>query len=114
MSITGRGKREIVRDAIALFHVGDLPSGGGCGLSLYRGVLVVWDEDYDARVLEFIDGLSEEARRQLLVVHEREGSISYVWDRHQPSECEGQVDVDGDTWWVDGNLILRPGLESDS
>jgi hypothetical protein len=83
-----------------------------CGFSLYRGVLVVWDEDHDTRVLTFIDSLAEENRKQLLVVQEHEGSIAFIWDRYCPKSCEGAIaiyDDEGfDEWSVEGSLVLRP------
>lgn len=53
------------------------------GVSVYRGVLIVWDEDHDNRVVEVIDQLLGEYQRkdyQLLVANESEGHIKLIWD----------------------------------
>ena len=56
-----------------------------CGFSLYRGVLVRWDEDCDTRVLNFIDDRTKAERRELLVVQEHEGCIKFLWRSTIPS-----------------------------
>lgn len=111
--IADRRPRQIVLDSPAVFYQDDLPAmathcrQSECGLSLYKGVLVVWDEDRDTRVLKFIDGLTPEDREQILVVQEHEGSIQFLCDRYLPYSCEGSVEVDGDNWSVDETKVLR-------
>ena len=55
-----------------------------CGKSVYRNILVQWDEDLDKRVLDFIDQLSDEIREQLVAVQEHEGSLGLVWKNKVP------------------------------
>jgi hypothetical protein len=111
--------RELNRGSVAVFYEGDLPhmaSGceqSACGFSLYQGILVIWDEDQDTRVLDFIDNLLPEAQEQLLVVQEHEGCIRFVWDHYCPHECEGEIEVRNDSWCVESSLVLRPWQQSD-
>jgi hypothetical protein len=70
--------------------------------SVYRNVLVAWDEDYDARVLTWIDGLPRRVRKHLLAVSEHEGALSLLWKcAVPPSFREGQfVSVLDDNWCI--------------
>lgn len=93
-------------DGLAVFYDDDLPNMAShrpqweCGYSIYRGVLVQWDEDHDMRILEFIDGLSEAVRAELLVVQEHEASLALLWRDHVPERyAVGKIiDVYDDTW----------------
>lgn len=79
------------------------------GFSLYRGIIVRWDEDYDTRILDFIDDLEECDARALLAVQEHEGSIAFRWKHSVPPEfAEGQVVVvrDGDGWSVFESVVV--------
>lgn len=82
-------------------------------LTLYRGVWVAWDEDYDTRVMNFIDSLPEWERARLILVHEREGVIDTVWTANCPTAQKSEplrdnrerkatdemlVDVYGNLW----------------
>lgn len=72
-----------------------------CGFSIYRGVLVQWDEDHDERVLDFLDQTPSYVLDSLLVVQEHEGNIAFVWKGAVPKgyeagECRRQVC--GDEW----------------
>ena len=58
-----------------------------CGFSLYKGVLVQWDEDRDTRVLIFIDSLPEEVRNKLLVVQEHKAMLGLLWKWRVPSRA---------------------------
>ncbi len=72
--------------------------------SLYKGVLVLWDEDHDERLLTFIDDNLFLAPR-LLAAYERKASLSLVWLNEVPQEFElddrEQVEVAGDCWQVE-------------
>lgn len=93
---------------IAIFGVDDLPNMGAWmrgfsyGFTVYRGVLVQWDEDRDKRVLTFINQLPEKVRCQLAIVQEHEGSLGLVWHTHVPSGygVGEEFDVEGDFWVV--------------
>lgn len=62
-----------------VFYEDDLPpQQGSYGYSIHRGVLVVWDEDNDPRVLTLIDQMNPGAREALLAVGESQGSVSFL------------------------------------
>ena len=71
-------KPKPIQQQIIVFYDGDLPNMAThcpqeeCGFSIYRNILVQWDEDGDDRVLWFIDHLPERVREQLLIVQEHE------------------------------------------
>jgi hypothetical protein len=79
------------------FDRSDFPS-----FTVYRGLMVFFDEDQDTRILTFIDDLSIKVRQKLFAVGEREGSITLVWNCRPPTRYEEgkSLDVCGDTWYV--------------
>ena len=76
------------------------------GFSLYRGLLVQWDEDEDHRVLTFIDNLPDSTRNELLVVQEHEAGLGLLWDTHVPSgyENDRNIEIEGDTWVIHSSV----------
>jgi len=100
-------KKKALRD-IVVFHATDLPNMAThcpqeeCGFSLYKGVLVQWDEDEDARILSFIDALDETTRANLLVTQEHEAALGLRWKGSVPEafEADQEVEVEGDVWHV--------------
>lgn len=87
---------KVVSRDLAVFS---LPNGQGCDLSVYRGVIVCWDEDHDTRVLNLIDDMTERDRENLVAIHEREGQASYVWNGKTPAQYEEGVNTRcGDHW----------------
>lgn len=77
--------------------------------SLYNGVLVIWDEDFDDRIFDLIDSMQELDREMLLACSERKGMLELIWKRNTliPSElAEGlSIDVAGDTWVVLSSIV---------
>ena len=76
-----------------------------CGLSVYRGVLVQWDEDQDTRILGVIDKMPASVVDRLLVTQKHEGIISFVWDGPVPHGYEAGKDVvafdeEGEDYWI--------------
>jgi len=56
------------------------------GFTLYKNVMIVWSEmDKTDEVLRFIDGLSEDIRKELLLVSNQNGSVDFVWNDKTPS-----------------------------
>lgn len=100
---------------VVIFYDSDLPhmathvAQAACGSSLYKGILIQWDEDWDTRVLQLVDSLSAPVREQLLIVQEHEGGIAFVWDYIIPDGYEegGGVDVAGDSWEILSSRALR-------
>ena len=64
-----------------IFQIEDFPrmEQEKSGYSLYRGILVKWDEDYDQMILAFIDQLPADERKQLVMAQEHENCLSLVW-----------------------------------
>ena len=85
------------------------------GISTYHEVIVVWDEDYDTRVLLFIDDLPYYIKKELFAVHEREGHLILVWKDKIPNRYFGdKIDVrngiekeDGEDTWTIDNFITN-------
>lgn len=84
------------------------------GFSIYRGVLVQWDEDHDLRVLEVLDAMPAKILDMLLIVQEHEGAISFVWKFFVPKgygeDDNGITAKDGD-WWVITKSIAVNGQD---
>lgn len=80
------------------------------GFSLYRGVLVQWDEDHDERVLDVLDRFPVNMIERLLIVQEHEGSIAFVWKGKVPAKYKdddsGVYSPDGDWWAVVSSTAL--------
>lgn len=83
-------------------------------MSVYRRVLVVWDKDHDARILEWIDSLPKHVRRQLLAAHEHEGVLNLLWaaGAGPPTEFARHqtIDVAEDNWYIDGSVCASRHL----
>ena len=100
--------RKKALDVITIFDVDDLPNMGAgmrgfsYGFTMYRGVLVQWDEDKDERVLTFINQLPARVRCRLAIVQEHEGSLGLVWHTSVPSgyEVGEEFEVEGDFWVI--------------
>lgn len=81
------------------------PHAGQHGFSVYQGVLVVWDDDYDQRILAWIDSLKPDIRMRLYAANEHEGSLSLMWrGSHVPRSFREDMMVrsvaDQDSWIV--------------
>ena len=85
------------------------------GFSVYRGVVVVWDEDMDQRVLGVVDKMSDKDRMNLYAIHEREGSVSMWWRDKVPRKYRADVGSKGisvpndNDWW---SIYVSRQLES--
>lgn len=81
-----------------------------CGFSLYRGVLIQWDEDRDTRILVALDAMNPRTRAKLLVTQEHKGEIAFVWADKVPKKYqEGAYlpPVQGDVWRVRSSVALK-------
>ena len=72
-----------------------------CGFSVYRGVLVQWDEDHDERILDVLDDMPSYTRSFLIAVQEHKGVIAFVWDSAVPEgyEADDGIDTESGDWW---------------
>ena len=101
--------RKRALNVVNIFDEEDLPNmGAGAkgfsyGFTIYRGVLVQWDEDRDERILTFINQLPARVRCRLAIVQEHEGSLGLVWHTRAPSDYEvgKEFEVEGDFWVVE-------------
>lgn len=90
------------------------PPSRQVGFSIYKGILVIWDEDIDGRVLRFIEELPTHLSDKLVLVAESEGVLFLRWDSaHLPggvvpaSFKDGQmVDVGNDSWDIQESRVL--------
>jgi hypothetical protein len=70
------------------------------GVSTYRGVLILWDEDFDPRVQIVIDQLTDPQRRHLIAIREHQGVLDFIVPEVYPA-YPGEFDVNGDLFTVD-------------
>lgn len=76
------------------------------GMSIYKNILILWDEDQDTRIFEFIDNLDKLDLNSLQIVHEHEGTLCLYWKISPPSKyinCLAQIKDDS---WIIQNTIL--------
>lgn len=79
-------------------------------LSVYRNVLVVWDEDLDTRVLGWIDDQPPEVLDNLILVSEHEGGVCLLWKScipHGYEQNETTYGPDGDAWTIHESVVNR-------
>lgn len=96
----------------AIMEKSDIEKCPRCaGISAHAGVVILWDEDRDERVIELVDSLTDAERGELVAVHECEGCVTMFWRGWIPRRfhvCE--VLVAGDVWsafHIVGNGALR-------
>lgn len=102
-------------NTINVFRVSDLPNMGvsmkgfSYGFSIYRGVLIQWDEDEDERILTFIDQIPAKVRCELSIVQAHEGGLGLVWCNGVPAgyEVGKEFEVEGDFWVVEKSKSAR-------
>lgn len=100
--------KKIKQTSLVVFHETDLPNMASCcpqeecGFSIYRGVLIQWDEDQDERILTFVDSLPDDIAGQLLIAQEHEGSLYLVWKGPVPKAYTDNngVSVEDDHWSI--------------
>ena|ERR1700736_4557658 len=93
---------------LVVFYESELPNMAShcpqadCGFSLYKGVLIQWDEDQDERILSFIDLMPDAICSRLLAAQEHEASIALIWKDSVPGGYEdgAEWEIDHDVWHV--------------
>ena len=69
------------------------------GLSIHHGIIVVWDEDYDTRVLRLLEERFPTGSRRPLAVAERKGSLALLWACEADAyDQEESYTVEDDYW----------------
>lgn len=72
------------------------------GISCHEGIIIKWDEDYDIRIIEFINGLSNETKKCIFAVSEHEGVLYIMWKAGCiDSSLGSDVYVCGDVWSIE-------------
>ena len=79
------------------------------GISIYRGVIVCWDSDYDSRVLKLVDMILDSGNPELVAISEHEGGVAFVWKENVPGgySKDGFVEVMSDSWNIYESVVLR-------
>jgi hypothetical protein len=70
--------------------------------SIWRGVVIQWDEDMDTRVLRFVDAMEDSDRENLLSCYEHEGGLTLLWKEGVPQKYlkTQSIEVMGDVWGI--------------
>lgn len=82
----------------------------------YKGIKIIWDRDHDQRIFLFIDSLTEEERKNIIIVFESEGCIEITWknriigrfnylDTFDLYDKNGSF---GDSWYIINEIIHIP------
>lgn len=83
----------------------------GCGFSVYRDILVFWDDDHDGRIFDALDNMDPVCRSYLIAVRERKAQLYFLWDGREPHGFEGLrsflLPGDGDTFNTGASFILK-------
>lgn len=87
-----------MRVAVKSVEVHDIPTAR-CGFSLYKGVLILWDEDHDDRIFSWIDQYGSGC----VSVHEHEATMTIVWNGRDDTRPTG-YSVCGDFWTVEEHI----------
>ena len=61
------------------------------GFSLYKNIMIVWDEGNKKDVLSFVDKIPEKVRENLLLVFQYKGTIDMVWKDKVPQSYQGNT-----------------------
>jgi len=79
-----------------------------CGVSAYDGVLILWDEDFDNRVLRVVDILeSIGLTRTLVAVQEHKATLNFVWQDKIPDILPPDFFVEGDVFCVNDHAVIH-------
>jgi len=103
------------------FFLSDMPNRAShttqesCGFSLYKGILIQWDEDTDDRIIRVIDELPKNVLDRILVIQEHEGSINFVWKNYIPYGYDEMCSInvpDGDIWSIGESKVLQDNIKT--
>jgi len=84
------------------------------GFSIYRGVVVQWDDDHDERILAVIDQMPGRILDKLLVIQEHKGVIACVWRNSIPKGYEDNNSIvaeDGDYWTTVNTSVIIEAIQ---
>lgn len=85
------------------------------GFSIYKDVLICWDEDRDTRVVNVIDQILENDcnfEDNLIAISETEGTVTFLWKDYEPAGYENGEDIKvlADCWSIMDSQILNQKL----
>lgn len=101
--------RYITREKILIFNKSNLVNflddfNAYYPFSIYKNLCVIWDDDFDHRVLDVIDNIPDFDQGELVAIHEHEGGLNLLWANNVPyGYKEGDsLDVpnDMDSWLI--------------
>jgi len=98
-----------LRGAIYAFDI-DKRFSGCSGISSYRNIIIFWDKDDDARVLDLIDEMEPLDREHLVGIHESKGCVKFFWnltDAPLTYVDEDGVQVPGGDFWTAEHWVLE-------
>ncbi len=61
------------------------------GFSLFKNIMIVWDEGDKKDVLSFVDKIPEKVREKLLLVFQYRGTIDMIWKEKVPQSYQGNT-----------------------
>lgn len=79
------------------------------GISVHSGVIVVWDEDYDERVLRMIEERFPAGSVNPLAVCEHEGGICILWASENDAIHAAPDDYTTENDWWNPTHFFRDG-----
>jgi len=75
---------------------------------IYQKTIILLDDDYDKRVIEWVGNLPESIRKNLVIANEHEGSLYLYWRYSVPEEYSQEkiVDVPDDQWTISRSELV--------
>ncbi len=93
--------------------IGDLSHG----ITVYNEIIIVWGEDYDARVMSLLDDHFTGTTRRPFAIRESKGHVDILWklyeDYYDYHSILDEVEVDGDMWSAKHYLVGEDGVASE-
>lgn len=100
-------RKSVSLETLPIFNVDVFKKSGlgyDYGFSVYRGVIVLWDEDYDVRIFIALDILLKTTSLEKpIMIRESEGVFQIVWHREDESlikaESPDSIEVRSNETW---------------
>lgn len=113
ISLTEAVKSRVTRTTpvVAISHLQRLGSLED-GISVHHGIIVVWDEDHDGRILNMIEERFPLGSAKPLAVREHKGGVQMLWEHAGDAiHCApDELMTEGDYWavlnyYIDGEEV---------
>ena len=109
--------KEVVIKSLPILRLDDFPSYAG-SISVYKNIIVCWDDDYDGRIVEFLDTLDNLTRSCILAIGEHKGSIFFLWKEgvciHAFDDGVSTTEEIGSDWWYPFHYQMADGKVQES